>query len=56
MPPAPLEPAAPSIEAMKAQVIQLLEQALGLLDSIPDTSHLAAHVQGVLDELIGVAL
>jgi hypothetical protein len=51
MPPEVSEPLAPSNGSTPAEVIQLLEQALGLLDTIPNTQHLAAHVQGVIDEL-----
>ena len=53
MPPEPLEPLAPGNASKKAQVVQLLEHVLELLDSMPDTAHLAAHVQGVIDELNG---
>jgi hypothetical protein len=53
MPPESSGPLAPSNPTKAAQAVQLLEQALSLLDQIPDTEHLAAHVQGVIDELHG---
>ena len=53
MPPEFSEPVAPSNGSKTIEVVQLLEQALGLLDSIPDTVHLAAQVQGIVDELRG---
>lgn len=51
MPPEFSEPVAPGDALKTTEVIRLLEQALGLLDSIPDTAHLAAQVQGIVDEL-----
>lgn len=53
MPPESSEPTAPSNSSKAAQVVKLLEQALGLLDTIADAEHLAAHMQGVIDELQG---
>lgn len=51
MPPKPMEPVAPSDAPNPERVVQLLDQALDLLDSLPDTEHLAARIQAVADEL-----
>ena len=51
MPPEFPEPDAPNNASSTVEVVQLLEQALDLLDTIPDTAHLAAQVQGIVDEL-----
>jgi hypothetical protein len=53
VPPEPSEPVAPSDASKTERVVLLLEEALALLDSMSNTAHLAALLQGVADELRG---